>query len=176
MPQGSCLSPTLYAIYTNDLPQPEEKNETVQFADDVTNVITEPGRSKVAKRRIKNSTITEIEKINDYEKSWKIQTNVHKFTITPVMRQRDNQGITLNNGINIQYKNKVNILGLDINRTGFPKGQQNRLKQAKYQLKKLRRFQKLSIKTKTHLIKALILPILHYPITPTVALSNTRIK
>ena len=40
----------------------------------------------------------------------------------------------------------------------------------------MRRFQKLSIKTKTHLIKALILPILHYPITPTVALSNTRIK
>ena len=135
VPQGSCLSPTLYAIYTNDLPQPEEKNETVQFADDVTNVITEPGRSIVAKRRLKNSTITEIEKINDYEKSWKIQTNVNKFTITPVMRQRDNQGITLNNGINIQYKNKVNILGLDINRTGFPKGQQNRLKQAKYQLK-----------------------------------------
>ena len=176
VPQGSCLSPTLYAIYTNDLPPPEEKNETMQFADDVTNVITEPGTTRAAKRRLEASTIIEIEKINQYEKTWKIQTNVNKFTIVPIMRHMGNQGITLNNGINIQYKNKVNVLGLEIKRTGYAKGQENRIAQAKYQIRKIRRFHQLSTKTKSHLIKALILPILQYPITPTVTLSTTRIK
>ncbi len=47
VPQGSVLSPTLYTLFTNDLPSPEYGCLDIMYADDVTQVITSPSKSKL---------------------------------------------------------------------------------------------------------------------------------
>ena len=40
VPQGGCLSPTLFSIYTADIPEPETRNSIdIYYADDVTQLI-----------------------------------------------------------------------------------------------------------------------------------------
>ena len=39
VPQGGCLSPTLFNFYTHDLPTPLGNNEDIIYADDITQVI-----------------------------------------------------------------------------------------------------------------------------------------
>ena len=45
VPQGSVLSPTLFTVYTNDIQYPNQ-NFNISFADDITQIIGYPGRSK----------------------------------------------------------------------------------------------------------------------------------
>ena len=46
VPQGGCMSPTLYSIYTSDLPPTIPDTEYVQFADDIAQIIMSPSKSK----------------------------------------------------------------------------------------------------------------------------------
>lgn len=69
VPQGSSLSPTLY-IYTGDLPQPVCGCLNMQYADDVTQIISYPGSSREMMCR---RAIGEITKINKYEEKCKIK-------------------------------------------------------------------------------------------------------
>ena len=85
VPQGGCLSPTLFNFYTHDMPNAERENVNVVYADDVTQIIRYRGRSK---NMLRLETQREIGKINEYERMWKIRTNMRKFTITPVEGRR----------------------------------------------------------------------------------------
>ena len=58
------------------------------------------------------------------------------------------------------------MLGLTIKRTGVSQHITNRIKQAKAQSTKLKRFIRLDPSIKLHLYKALIRPVMEYPIIP----------
>lgn len=74
--KGGCLSSTLFIFYTSDMPQPTPHSDYVVFADDVTQIVAYPGKSK---EFLALHTINAIENINQYERKCKIQTNTAKF-------------------------------------------------------------------------------------------------
>ena len=59
-------------------------------------------------------------------------------------------------------------------RTGITKHVSDRVRKAKLELGKLKRFNRLSAKTKCHLYKSLVRPIIEYPIVPNCIASNTN--
>ena len=79
VPQGGISSPTLYILYTRDIPPPAgENNNDVIFADDVTQIIQNLRNDR---RALAEATALEIDRINNYENKWKIQTSINKFTL-----------------------------------------------------------------------------------------------
>lgn len=60
VPQGSCLSSTLYTLYTADLPPPAPNSDYVIYADDISQVVVYPGRSKQMMTRVTERAIDTI--------------------------------------------------------------------------------------------------------------------
>ena len=88
VPQGSVLSPTLYTLYTNDLSPPEYGCLEIMYADDITQVITSPSKSKLM---MKLKVEREIERINKFERKWKTKTSEEKFKIIPIAQYKGNK-------------------------------------------------------------------------------------
>ncbi len=88
VPQGSVLSPTSYTLYTNDLPPADPHSVDIMYADDITQVITTPSKSKLM---LKVKVEREIERINRYEKKWKIKTSEEKSKVIPVAQYKVKQ-------------------------------------------------------------------------------------
>ena len=63
VPQGACLSPTLFNIYVRDIPHPLPNTDYIQYADDITQVIAAPGPPNV----ISQNTSQAIEQLTRYE-------------------------------------------------------------------------------------------------------------
>ncbi|MEL7079661.1 MAG: reverse transcriptase domain-containing protein, partial [Cyanobacteria bacterium J06582_2] len=169
VPQGSVISPTLYITYISDVPEPVLHTScNIGFADDITQIITYPGRGREMMARL---TKGEIENINQYEKQWKIQTNQGKFKILKISNITGNE-IIINNNI-IDYSRSIVTLGLEITRSGIATHIQQRIGKARAVNNKLRRFSGLSIKIKLHLYKALVLSVLEYPTVPLCIISKT---
>ncbi len=169
VPQGSSLSPTLYTIYTYDIPPPLTNGINIQYADDITQIIIQPGKSRhMLARKIER----EIKHISNYENKWKIKTNTSKFTLLPIAIKKTTP-VTID-GENIPYANKASILGLKIGTQGYTKHISNISKKATLALKITKRFDKLDSNIKLHLIKACVLPILTYPTYTLSAISNSQ--
>ena len=161
VPQGSSLSPTLYIIYTTDIPEPQARCHQIMFADDITQIITNPNKSR---QLMAIQTTREIEKINNFEKQWKIKTNPTKFQILHAAQRKASPIIIENN--NIPYSQEGKVLGLQIKTTGIINHISQRKNYAKHQLIKLRRFSSCPAHIKLKLYKTLIRPILEYPPVP----------
>ena len=171
VPQGSSLSPTLYTIYTSDLPAPVWGCQNLQYADDITQIISYPGTSRdFMSRRV----VSEITKINDYEKKWKIKTNKNKFKIIPIAVKKKNDIYI--DGEKIEYSQHGKVLGLTIGRTGITHHITTMKAKTSSKITLLKRFKHLPQNIKVHLIKAFITPLLHYPPIPLVNISNKQIK
>ena len=171
MPQGSSLSPTLYTIYTYDIPPPAIDCLNIQYADDITQVISYAGKSRAM---MANRTRREIEKINTYERKWKIKTNSTKFKIIPTALTKKHDIII--NGTKIDYSENGNILVLTISRSGIIKHISETRNKGVHALTELRKFRNIPTGIKINLIKAYVLPILRYPIIPLVTSSKKSIK
>ncbi len=166
VPQGSVISPTLYSIYINDLPPPGPGCLDVIFADDITQIITTPSKSKLM---LKLKVEREIERISKYERNWKIQTREEKFKIIP-MAQYKQMKIKVNDK-EIDTCKEGKLLGLKIQSTGIVGHCANVKNKGNAVLTNLRRFRNLSTKVKTTLIKTLLIPILEYPPIPLCSVS-----
>ena len=81
VPQGSIISPTLFILFTSDLPPPRPGRMDLLFADDVTQVIEYHHKSKLMLAR---RTVKEINRINKYECKWKIKASKNKFKILSI--------------------------------------------------------------------------------------------
>lgn len=169
VPQGSALSPTLYTIYTADLPQPAWGCLNLQYADDVTQVITYYGKSREMMCR---RTIDEITRINKYEEKWKIKTNKNKFKIIPIAVKKKNAIII--EGNRIEYSTHGKVLGLTIGRTGIGNHINTTIAKCMNKITELYRFRNLPEKIKVHLVKAFISPLLQYPPIPLATASRHR--
>lgn len=170
VPQGSSLSPTLYTIYTHDIPPPITDGINIQYADDITQIIIQPGKSRnMLARKIER----EIAHINNYENKWKIKTNTSKFTILPLAITKTTP-VTIDGNI-IEYSNKANILGLKLGTQGYNRHVKDISTKASVALQTIRRFDRLDTNIKLHLVKACVLPILTYPAYTLNSLSKTQL-
>lgn len=167
VPQGSALAPTLFSIYTSDIGEIPHC-ECFTYADDITQIVTYQGKSKQFLQRY---TERAIRALNEYEYRWKIRTNPNKFQILHVSKQRP-LPVTIDNRA-INFTNRAKLLGLTLKKTGFSTHVKEKKGQALNALKKLRRFSKLREQTKLHLYKALVLPIMEYPVVPLNALCRS---
>ena len=171
VPQGSCLSPQLFNLYTHKIPDPIPGCYRVIFADDVTHIVTDPGKSK---QRLAFKTEREIQSVTDFEKKWKIRTNPTKFEILSISATKPTN-IHIN-GQEINFAKTVTSLGLKIGSRGFSQHITEKAKRGKATLNKLNRFKKLPINLKLRLYKTLVRPIMEYPCIPACITRKSNVK
>ena len=171
VPQGACLSPSLYNFYTHDIPPPIHDTDYIAFADDITQITTTPYNYKA----IANTTKHAIVQINTFENKWKISTNKSKFTIVPISRNNTTD-ITTDTEQHYPYTAQGKILGLTFNSRGILPQVNQRKQLADITLNKLYRFKHLNTKNKLKLYTALVRSILTYPIVPLNTISNASIR
>ncbi len=169
VPQGSVLSPTLYTLYTNDIPHVGPGCTDIMYADDITQIVTTPSKSK---EMMKIKVEREIQRINRFERLWKIRTSEEKFTIIPLAQYKTRKISVNGKEINICKEGK--LLGLKIQTTSMI-GHINTVKnKGNGVLGNLRRFKNLTLEIKTILVKTLLIPVLEYPPIPLCSISKSQ--
>ena len=109
-------------------------------------------------------TEREIQRINAYERKWKIKTNTTKFKILAISKTKP-INIQIDNQV-MPFSNQCTIIGTKFKRTGMSNHIMNRVNLAKAQTSRIKRFMTLKEKTKLYLYKALIRPVLEYSVIP----------
>lgn len=109
---------------------------------------------------------------NQYEKAWKIKTNIDKFLVITAARTKPG-ALNLKNAA-VNYANEGRILGLKITKIGITTHIKERRAKAKTILTKLW-FSGCPEEIKHHLYKTLGRPIIEYPPIPLNAISLTSI-
>jgi hypothetical protein len=107
VPQGSVLSPTLYAIFTADIPKPDG-TKLALYADD-TAILTRSGSPELATQRLQNA----IESLEAWFRLWRIDVNPEKSSAILFTRRlhRPAGRIVMFNRV-IPWKTEVKYLGI----------------------------------------------------------------
>lgn len=173
VPQGSTLSPTLYTLYTNDLPDPTHTDSlTILYADDCTHLARHDALSGVV-RRIND----ELDTVSRWEHRWRLKTNATKTKVLFLnpRKRPPYDNIYLNSfdrlQAPLQITHSCTILGLTFDTDfRFHLYATSKAALAGKALHSLYRFRRAAPRTKLHLYKTLIKPLLTY--TP-LALTQT---
>lgn len=111
-PQGSCLSPVLYNIYTADIPTVENCVMSI-FADDTAILCS----AKLSSDIVFNLQLA-LRKIFEYFTKWKIATNCEKSQAIYFSRKRKScflPQVNINvNNVEIKWENNVKYLGVTL--------------------------------------------------------------
>ena len=83
---------------------------------------------------------------------------MNKFAVIPVSRRKTYELIERRK---IEYKVKTRILGFKFKRSGYSRGIEDQARRASMQVTKLKRFRAANDKTRVHLYKQLVLPIMN---------------
>ena len=166
VPQGSVLSPTLYNMYTADLPSPTYYDSlTIQYADDVTQLARARNLDRLTDKIQDEITATSL-----WELKWRILAHPEKSKVTYFHTKNSRRGPRLislyrilQNPIPIPISSTNKVLGLNIdNYLRFNHHIIQKASIAAGALSSLERFRDSKTKTKLHLYKAFILPLLPY--------------
>lgn len=110
VPQGSCLSPILYAVYTNDIPL-AGKAELALFADDTAYFASSMNRNRAAK--LLQPT---LDALPDWLAKWRLAVNVKKTqAFISRVQTKLPEKLTLQ-GQTLPWKSTVKYLGVTIDR------------------------------------------------------------
>lgn len=159
-PQGAVLSPTLYNLYVAKMPRGDGVGMNVVYADDVSQVIwgnTPDG--------LRASTSKHIRRVNKFERSWKIQTNVVKFKVVSI-GHRDPRPIIVSPNLSIPLVRTGMMLGMKIASTGLSKHVGWRCSMAEARAREISKFGQLSRDRKQLLYNAVVRSVLTYPAIP----------
>lgn len=116
------------------------------YADDVTQIITSPSKSK---RMMQVKVEREIERISKFERKWKIKTSEEKFKIIPIAQVKIKK-IKVNDK-EIDTCKSGKLLGLNLTSNGFVTHIRKNTNKGKGILSNLRRFSNLTPKIKATL-------------------------
>lgn len=112
LPQGSVLSPTLYNIFTHDVPIRHEVT-TLTFADD-TALVAESKQARAVQRKLRAA----FDNLASYADRWHIQISAEKtqYLFVPPdrkKRRRPKNPMTLN-GVEVSSSSTIKYLGVHI--------------------------------------------------------------
>jgi len=168
VPQGSILGPTLYNIYTMDIPEPSSGVNLLMYADDVI-IYGSHSRLKLAEVRI-NSYLNEL---GEYMNKWKLKANEEKCEVIKVYDNKAYKNIKKYtpkiklNGKTLKTVKKIKYLGQYIKEnfnhiTHIEKVQQKTNGVLVQYYKTINEHSGLSIKVKLVLHKQVIRSVLSY--------------
>ena len=163
VPQGSCLSPTLFVINTADTPPPDATTNSthVAYADDHTHFVLSVFKAPAS---IARKTEKAVEARNRYEDDRKITNAQDKTKVVSAAKLTPHPLVV--DGAPLPYSQETKMLGMRVTNYGL-RGQITYNKDsATRALAKLKRFTGLPPKTKLNLFKSLVLPKLTYPAVP----------
>ena len=173
VPQGAPESPDIFNISTLPLDELVLSADTYApwYCDDLHLIVTTPVGRRNRQRhnhQLKQAIINQ----NDFERKRGILTCPEKSIITSI-GFLDRQDFEVNDGQTTVYyphlaqKSTTKILGLNINNTSFTAQHVKKsCQRASAMLGEMSHLKKLSIPSKTLLVKSLILPVITYPCIP----------
>ena len=179
VPQGGIISPTLYTLYTSDIPDTMYRDSmTLMYADDCTHLARHNVLS-VLVRRINY----ELDIVSRWEQRWRIKTNQQKTKVLFIHAKKkppfDPVYLNLERPQNpLAITNSCTVLGLTFD-THFRFHLQSKIKAAlaSKALSSLQRFRCATHKAKLHLFKAMVKPLISYaPLALTLAATTNRKK
>ena len=180
VPQGSVLAPTLYSMFTHDIPTPRHFDTLlVQYADDLT-LLTRSTRLDAMTRRMQD----ELDRQTDWERRWRVISNPQKTKAIYFSKKTQKpRPLYLHSSLRltsppIQLVKATKILGISLDSNLNFRGHiKTQAAIAGTALTTLIRFRSAGEKMKRHIVNAFISPLLSYcPLALSFAAPSSYIK